>query len=179
MALDVAKLKALTLYIIWRAGNRAGFGATKLNKVLWFADARHFVMYGKSITGAVYLREPHGPVPERIAEVREQLQTEGLVQSWTEPYFGVDISRFTTDLPPDTSIFTHDELSVVDWWIKHVADEHTARSISELSHNYTWEVAAMGEAIPLYAVLATRIRAPLGQELDWARAEAKRLGLVE
>jgi hypothetical protein len=179
MAVDVDKLKALTLYIIWRAGYREGFGATKLNKVLWFSDARHFVMYGKPITGATYLRERHGPVPERISELRNQLQSTGQISTWSEPYFGGDITRFTTDAPPDTTMFTADELSVVDWWIKHVADEHSARSISELSHNYTWEIAGMGEAIPLYAVLASRIRAPLGQELDWAKAEAKRLGLVE
>jgi len=178
MSLDVDKLKALTLYIIWRAGHREGFGATKLNKVLWFADARHYVMHGKPITGASYSRERHGPVPHRIAEVRDELQEAGLISVWKEPYFGAEITRFTTDSPPDISMFTADELSVADWWIKHIADEHTARSISELSHNYTWEVAGVGENIPLYAVLASRIRAPLGQELDWAKAEAERLGLL-
>jgi hypothetical protein len=66
---------------------------------------------------------------------------------------------------------------LVDWWIKHVAEEHTATSISDLSHNYAWNIAAMGEEIPLHAVFADRVRSPNDEELEWARTEAKRLGL--
>ena len=79
---------------------------------------------------------------------------------------------------PDTAMFSDQELSIVDWWTKHIDEDHTAGSISELSHDYTWEIASMGEEIPLYAVLASRIRAPRGQELEWAKAEAERLGLL-
>ena len=54
---------------------------------------------------------------------------------------------------------------------------HTAQSISDKTHDYGWEIARMGEEIPLYAVLAERVRHPRGDELEWARKEAERLGL--
>lgn len=178
MTLKREKLKALVLYVIWRAGHREGFGATKLNKVLWFADARHYMVHGASITGETYIRQPHGPVPKHIDEIKNELIVEGAIQTMDEEYRSVSLKRHLTDGPPDTTMFTGDELTLIDWWIRHVAEEHTAKSISELSHNYTWQIAEPGAEIPLYAVFASRIRAPLGEELDWAKAEAKRLGLM-
>ena len=171
------KFKALTHYIIWRAGHRDGFGATKLNKVLWFADARSYMMYRRPITGATYLREKHGPVPREMMAVRDELTREGLVAISREPYFSGEITKFKALDAPDVSQFSQEEMNLIDWWIKHVDEDHTATSVSELSHDYMWELARMGEEIPLYAVFASRIRAPLGKELEWAKAEAERLGL--
>jgi hypothetical protein len=74
---DREKFKSLVHYIIARAGNKPGFGATKLNKVLWFADARLFMLRGKPITGAAYIREKWGPVPQQIMPVRDELVREG------------------------------------------------------------------------------------------------------
>lgn len=177
MAFDQEKFKALVLYIIWRAGHREGFGATKLNKVLWFVDARSYMMYRKPITGATYVREKHGPVPRQMMAVRDELVSEGRLAIAKEPYFSGEITKFKALEPPDVSAFSTEEMNLVDWWIKHVDEEHTAVSVSELSHDYMWELAQTGEDIPLYAVFASRIRAPLGKELEWAKAEAERLGL--
>lgn len=177
MASNDDKLLALVHYVIWRAGHREGFGATKLNKVLWFSDARHYERHGKSITGTSYVRQKHGPVPLRILAVTEDLEKAGLIRIGADRHFSKEMTRFVTDIRPDTSMFTDEELSIVDWWTRHIDEDHTAGSISELSHDYTWEIAGMGEDIPLYAVLASRIRAPRGKELEWAKAEAERLGL--
>ena len=70
-----------------------------------------------------------------------------------------------------------EELSIVDHWIKHVDDEKVDAGTSELSPDYAWQIAEIGEELPLYAVLAARVRAPRGKELEWAKAEAERLGL--
>jgi uncharacterized phage-associated protein len=178
MKLNRSKLKALVLYVIWRAGRRGGFGATKLNKVLWFADARHYVMYGKPITGETYIRKKFGPVPEHINEICKELEKSGLISKHAETYHGKDLKRFIANSPPPVDMFSADELSVIDWWIKSIDEEHSAASISEKSHDYAWKIASEGEALPLYAMFASRIRAPLGEELEWARKEAKRLGLA-
>jgi hypothetical protein len=174
---DRDKLKALVLYVIWRAGQQEGFGATKINKVLWFADARRYEVFGQSITGETYVRQPHGPVPQHIDEIKRELESDGSIKGWSETYYDKSITRHLADAPPDTSMFDTEELMLVDWWIKHVAEEHTATSISDLSHNYAWNIAAMGEEIPLHAVFADRVRSPNDEELEWARTEAKRLGL--
>jgi len=59
MEFDREKFKTL-VYIAWKAGGRDWFGATKLNKVLWFAEARAFVLHGKPIVGATYIRQNMG-----------------------------------------------------------------------------------------------------------------------
>lgn len=171
-------MKALICYVVWRAGRVDGFGAIKLNKVLWFAEARHFMAHGRPITGETFVRQKFGPVPKHVQELKLELETSGEIIKSREDFLGHEIERFYRDAPADSSMFTAEELQMIDWWIKHVAEEHTAHSISELSHNYTWQIAAPGEEIPLYAVFAARIRAPIGKELEWARAEAERLGLV-
>lgn len=174
---DLAKLKALVLYIVWRANQYQGFGATKLNKVLWFSDARFYRSYGRSITNETYVRQPHGPVPEHVENLKVELISEGALTAWDELYYGKVVRRLSAEAPPETSAFTAEELVMVDWWINHIGSDHTASSVSELSHNYPWTIARMGERIPLHAVFAERVRPPNKEELDWAAGEAKRLGL--
>lgn len=178
MNFNRAKLKALVLYVVWKTGRREGFGATKLNKVLWFADARHYMMYGKPITGETYIRKKFGPVPEHIEEICKDLEKNGQISKLTEKYHGKDLKRYVTGSPPSVDLFSAEELSVIDWWVKSIDEEHSATSISEKSHDYAWKIAGEGEALPLFAMFASRIRAPLGEELEWAKQEAKRLGLT-
>jgi Protein of unknown function (DUF4065) len=133
MSFSSEKFKALILYVIWRTGEVRDFGATKLNKVLWFSDARAFEALGKSITGETYVRQKFGPVPQHINSVLTELQHEGLIQSWSEPYFDFEVSRYRAHQPPDTSAFSADELGLIDWWIKHVSEEHSASSKRSLA----------------------------------------------
>jgi|ERR1700733_5878693 len=160
-------------YIVWKAGNRPGFGATKLNKVLWFADARVYVLHRGYMTGATYIREKHGPVPKQLVPIRTALEKAGIIEVWTDR----GQTRFRTKTRPDMSIFSADEMKAIDFWIDEIDKEHTAASISEKTHDYGWDIAKMGEEIPLYAFLAERVRHPEGDELEWARKAAERLGL--
>jgi hypothetical protein len=171
------KFKALVLYVIWRAGEQRNFGSTKLNKALWFSDARAHEALGEPITGETYIREKFGPVPKHIVEVQNELEREGRIVVWSEPYFEHKIARFRAFEPPSTALFSREEMSLIDWWIKHIDEEHSAASISAKSHDYAWKIAKMGEEIPLYAFLASRIRAPNDEELNWATEEAGKLGL--
>jgi hypothetical protein len=177
MAFDRDKLKALVLYVIWRTGNVRDFGVTKLNKVLWFSDARSFEAFGRSITGETYIRQKYGPVPKHVDEIIGELQEDGFIQTWTEPYFDFEVKRYKAHAPPDTTMFSADELGFIDWWIKHVSEQHTAGSISELSHDYGWEIARMGEELPFHAFLAKRVRQPREpDEIEWAEDTARRRG---
>lgn len=174
MEFDREKFKRLVHYVIWKAGKRNWFGATKLNKVLWFSDTRAYMLTGKPITGATYIREKHGPVPRAVMPIRDELEAEGLTRTVTEG----KLKRTTATSAPDMSAFTADEIKAVDWWIDHLDREHTAATASDLSHDYTWEIAAMGETIPMHAVFVTRIREePSPEAMMWAREAAARLGL--
>jgi len=177
MDFDRQKFKALVLYVIWRAGESRDFGSTKLYKILWFAEARANEAFGKPIAGETYVRQKFGPVPKHIKEVIQELEDEELISVWSEPFHDHMITRYRAFQPADTQLFNNNELGFIDWWIKHVDEEHSATSISQQSHDYAWKIAAMGEELPLYAFLASRIREPRGEELDRAIEKARKLGL--
>lgn len=173
MQFDREKFKKLVHYVAWRAGKRDWFGATKLYKVLWFAESRQYVLTKRSITGETYIREKYGPIPKDIISVVNELKNEGKLQTRKEGH----LRRFLALESPDTSGLTPDELRAVNYWIEHIDKDHTAESISEQSHDYAWEIARMGEPIPMHACFATRVREPRGQELEWARGVAEKLKL--
>lgn len=174
MTPNLEKLKRLIHYVAWKAGKRDWFGATKLYKVLWFADARQFVLTKKPITGAIYIREKYGPVPKHVMIAREQLEKEGAIRITKED----KLTRIVAVKVPDVSIFSTEELRTVDYWIEYIDREHTATSISDKSHDYGWDIAKMGEELPLYAILANRIHDPDERELGQLRQRAKELGLI-
>jgi len=168
------KFKSLVLYVIWKTSDVRDFGVTKLNKVLWFVDARCFEAFGKSVTGETYIRRKFGPVPMHVEEVLQELVVDGDLQFWAEPYFDFEVKRYSAHAPPDISEFSIDEIGFVDWWIRHVKEDHTANSISDKSHDYGWKIVRDGEELPYKAFLAKRIRPPKeGDELDWAHNAAK------
>jgi len=93
-----------------------------------------------------------------------------------EPYCNRIITRFRASERPDMALFSDAERSIVDWWIKDAAHS-TSKQCDEDDEDYAWNIAAEGEEIPMYAIFAERICAPRGEELEWAKTEAERLGL--
>lgn len=178
MAFDREKFKNLVHYVIFSAGDRDGFGATKLYKVLWFSEARSFVLHGAPIAGAVYIREKFGPIPKLGRTIREELVQEGKIRQWKAPVYNHESWRMKSLRSPFPLLLTGDEKQNVDYWTSHIDREHTANSISEESHDYAWEIGKMGEVLPFHATLAERTRRPTGASLEWARRRAKEIGLT-
>jgi hypothetical protein len=173
MAFKRDKFKRLVHYVSWRAGKRDGFGSVKLNKVLWFADTEAFALTLEPITGAKYTRQQFGPVPKAIMPIRDELVKEGKIQIAREG----NLDRLTALTKPDMQPFTSSEIAIVDWWIEHIATHETAATISAKSHDYTWQIAALGEDLPMVASFAARIRAPRAEEEAWGKEVADKLRL--
>lgn len=174
MQFDKPKFKRLVHYIAWRAGKRDWFGVTKLNKVLWFVDARAYTLTGQSITGETYTRGEFGPVPKHIMPVRKELESEGAIKTFPES----SIVRLVALVPADKGWFSEGELQTIDWWIDHIDQDHTAKSISEESHDYAWEIAKEGEELPLFAYRVARIKEPSEEDIRRYKERAKALGLL-
>ena len=171
------KLKDAVHYVAAKGATRPSFGMIKLYKTLWFADARSFVLTGKPITGETYLRQKHGPVPKHSSKVFEELKQEGRVTLWKQSFQDYAQWRFKVLRSLATNRLNHEEIQNLNYWIKHIDEDHTASSISEESHDYGWEIARMGEVLPLHAFLAERIREPREEELEWAKRRAGELRL--
>jgi hypothetical protein len=178
MQFDRDKFKALLHYVVWRAGDRDGFGATKLYKVLWFTDARSYMLFGKPITGETYVRQKFGPLPRHAPSVIQELVSERVIRVWSDTYFNTQIRRFQSLRLPDKLSLDARQREIVDYWIKHIADDHTAASISEETHDYVWEIGKLGEELPYYAIFANRIRDPDEWETEQFKEKAKAIGLI-
>lgn len=175
---DNNKFRNIVHYVIWRAGDLPGFGATKLNKVLWFSDARMYVLTGSSITGAVYIRQKYGPVAHQMLPVQSDLTSSGAIKIKRDRLYNRPITRFKALKAAKLVNCTEDEIQTINWWVDHIAKDHTAASISDESHDYGWEIYEIGEEIPYRAFLSERVREEMRpDDKRWAEKRAKELGL--
>lgn len=166
---DREKFKDAMHYVVALAGDHPGFGATKIYKALWFAEGQIFMLHGRRIYGARFVRQEHGPVPKAAMPIRQELADERRVRIWQDRYHNRMQWRFRSLREPNTERFNKDELDALRYWTQHIDEDHTAQSISDESHDYAWEIAKMGEELPIHAFIASRWRDPTDEELEGAR----------
>ena len=161
------KLKALIHYIAWRSSDPQKLGATKLNKILWFADMEHFVQTGQPLTGETYVKRQFGPAPQHVVELIEELEREGKLVV-REPEVTYEPRGFIALVAPKLHPeFTADQISLVDAIQSEICYQHTARSISDATHDELWHLADLGEEIPYEAYLVTPLGEVTREDLDW------------
>ena len=163
------KLKCLVHYISHNCDNSKDLGATKLNKILWYVDTIAFQKYGKTISGEEsYIKRQHGPVPKRIQVVLEKLRNEGALHIRMTENYGWDQKEFISLKDPEDCSYPENEKQLIDDMINDICKNHTAKSISQFSHDHIWEAARLGEEIPVYAVLAANSAPPSREDKIWA-----------
>jgi hypothetical protein len=153
---DHEKFKTLVHYVVSRRRDAPDtLGAVKLNKILWLSDLSSYYETGKSITTSRYIKQKFGPVPASVMPVLRELEREGVLAVDEAPHYGKMKTLYKVyKTRVDTSVFEPGELEIVNEVIDHVCDSHTAKSISEASHDHIWKAAADGEEIPLFTVFA-------------------------
>ena len=144
------------LYIAQKCSFDPKFGATKLNKILYFADFVAFQRTGEPITGAEYVKQKNGPIPKRLIPVRKKLEAkkDAAVQKNKTLAGAYEQHRLIALREPDLSQFSAEEIVLVDKVIGAL-ESHNASQVSDLSHNRIWRVAAMDERIPYEAVFVS------------------------
>lgn len=179
MKFDARKFRELVHYVIWKCPDANKLGSTKLNKILWFSEARAYMLHGAPISGARFIRREHGPVAQQVMKARGELEAAGAIRVTRDKAFAgrFQKDRFEALTLPRLSVFSEKERSIIDYFVSHICEDHTAESVSELSHDHGWEIAEMGERLPYAALLAERIREPNEAEMEWARLKAKELSL--
>jgi hypothetical protein len=137
-------------------------GATKLNKVLFFADFAHIRKTGTSISGAEYQKLPNGPAPRRLVPVRRRLVEDRRAELLEEfDALGYQHHRLRARDEPDLSAFAADEVATIDG-VANELRSLTGSQVSDLAHGEPgWKLVAHGETIPhSTAYLATDAEVP-------------------
>ncbi|MDP3089348.1 MAG: Panacea domain-containing protein [Nitrospira sp.] len=166
---DLKKLKALVHYICSKCPDKNLLGATKLNKILWYADAISLETRGISITKETYVKRQFGPVPKHILQVIEKLEDEDKIAVKNTPFHNYEKREFVSLKEPNLSVFTPDEISLVDDVIREICFNHTASSISLASHDRIWELAEIGDELPLETIFASDLDEVTEADVRWAK----------
>ena len=179
VAYDEAKFTEMVLYVAAKLRDDRAGGATKLNKVLYFADFAHTRRHGQPITGAEYQKLGQGPAPRRLRPVREQLVASGDAELEHDDFLGYDLHRLVPRREADTSVFSPDELATIDKVLADL-DHLTNTQVSDLSHDEPWwPFFKEGDSVPYYMAFAApeQISTPTSRRLGAEVAE--RYGLAQ
>lgn len=107
---------------------------TKLNKLLFYADFKHFKEYAVSITGVRYAHIPFGPAPDNYDYYFATLIEEDALRveevSYSETVTG---EKFISKKKPDLSLFSESELKILAS-VKEHFKRFAAKTITDFSH---------------------------------------------
>jgi hypothetical protein len=149
------KLKELILFIAANSETDVDFGATKLNKILYYSDFLAYRIWGQSITGEEYRRLAHGPVPVRLVQAREELRDAGSCALQYRDRFGMSQQRVIALRAADLGDFSGREIALVQEVIRAL-DGASGREVSELTHQLPgWKAARDREVIPYETVFVS------------------------
>ncbi|MEN9314246.1 MAG: hypothetical protein RIS35_639 [Pseudomonadota bacterium] len=162
-----ARLKDMVHYVVRHTAPEK-LGATKLNKVLWFADVMHYRLHGRSISGSsAYQKNHFGPTPDGINEVIAELKRDSSIAERRSMTPAGARREYVWLADADASAFTADEVDTIQQVIEW-ATPMTAKEISDLSHDALWEETELGCAISIAAASVSPSE-PDEEDLAWAR----------
>ena len=130
----------------------------KLNKVLWYADARSYMTTGNSITGTTYLRKPFGPVARANRPAVEKLEKDGILRRGkVASGSGHWNTHFDVIEPFARKSLTESHIEIINDVYESVVAGHTSMGVSERTHGEIWQLADRDEQLPLYTVFAEHL----------------------
>ena len=145
------RLAELMLHVSNKCQADPRFGATKLNKILWWSDFLSYAKTGKPITGVEYQRLRNGPVPKRLPPIREKLIGDHDAILKERPIFNKTQKRLIPLREANLNLFTANQIALVDDVISWLWEE-TATSASKQSHGKAWEIARTKESMPYESI---------------------------
>ncbi len=173
---DEGKFRELLILLADRSASDPTFGATKLNKLLFFCDFHAYAVLGEPITGAAYQNLEKGPAPKRLLPVQDALQHEGAVNVERRERMIYTQKVTVAQRPPDLGVFTPEELEIVDE-VLELYRRFDATTISEISHQVSagWNLTELGEEIP-YETALISMQPPPRDAIDMGREVGQQLG---
>jgi len=149
MKVNQDKFRELVLYLSEKSKEDKKFGATKLNKLLYFCDFLSYVKLGHPVTGAGYFRLENGPAPKCLRPARREMEQDGILEVREVPLADGNRQIRTINLRlPKMADFSPAEVEIIDSVLEKLRDLD-AEQVSDLSHlDVGWLVANQKEDIP-------------------------------
>ena len=146
--------------------NTGDFGMLKLHKMLFYAEATHYLKTGSPIAGETFVKRNHGPMSTSLQSVLEELRAEGMVE--VHRHKGRKGQRHVfrlLALPNSSPLSDREQKDLETEFLRFIGE--SAKDVSDFSHNAAWESAAMGEPLPYGSVVAHFFDKPSDRALEW------------
>jgi len=112
---------------------KGGVLKTKLNKLLFYADFKHFKEYSVSMTGVQYIHLDFGPVPNNYEFFTAELLRGNDLDIEEIIYGNISGYNYLSKVEPDLSIFSDTELKVLAE-VKEYFKNYGSKEIQKFSH---------------------------------------------
>jgi hypothetical protein len=119
------------------------------------------------------VKRQFGPTPKAILPVLRELQQEGKLDIREDDYYGKKKRTFIAKQDASSGFMTEEEKNIVENIVELVCEKHTAKSISEQSHDQVWKSAADGEELPLSTVFVNPEKIS-DEDRVWAREQLEK-----
>lgn len=126
----------------------------KISKILYYADQKHLVKYGTSITGDVYCAFRFGPVPSKILDIFKSVRGDSLTPTDEyNKYFSITERYKVTPLQdPDLDEFSESDLECLKESI-HENRSLSFKTLSDKSHGKAYHSASINDKICLEEIV--------------------------
>lgn len=169
ISFDPRRFEELILLLAKLSEEDEHFGATKLNKLLFYCDFLAYAHLGAPLTGAPYQKLEYGPAPRPLKPTLAKLVREGRLAEEQRDRFSLQQKRPVALREADRSLFSEDEIELIESMVAKFRSE-SATAISDLSHQLPgWKLARKGETIP-YGTVRLGTRAATPAEVEYAKS---------
>lgn len=141
---DIAKLKAVALYVLNKCGE---MDFIHLFKIIYFAERNLYAKYGQHLVKDSFVAMEHGPVPSYLYDALKQMNGKGgnkvvkPISDALQPAGGECAWFFVKAIEkPDMDELSPAEIAVLDESISKYKNMDT-KVLSELSHDTAWHAA--------------------------------------
>lgn len=141
---DVAKLKAVALYVLDKCGET---DFIHLFKIIYFAERKIYAKYGQHLVKDTFVAMEHGPVPSNLYDALKLMNGKGnnkSVKSISDSLLpaGGECAWFfvKSSEKPDMDELSKAEVEALDEAIARYKDVD-AKTLSEMSHDIAWHAA--------------------------------------
>ena len=147
--LQLDKLTEAVVYLVSGSQNDPNFGETKLVKLLYYADCAAYLQTGEPITGATYLRYPHGPYPQAWAARKNAMTLAGDVDIFSEE-LGADAHkhRWIANRPVHAEVLSSQDETILNQQLERFAKFDATQIVDYAQQEFGWMLTEPGGAIP-------------------------------
>ncbi len=121
---EAAKFKEVLLYLLEKVGAKPNIGETALFKLIYFIDFDFYEKYGRSLTGATYMKNHHGPTPKQFKAVADEMIVSGELERVRSKYFQYDQKKYLPHRKADRSAFMAIETEQIDNVLARLSDKN-------------------------------------------------------